>query len=67
MDGKLVEAELWNGAVVPTGEKYNDVSIQAECEHVFMYVNRGLKMLGFSGGFESMVAVIQAATIVGHC
>lgn len=45
MDGKLVEAELWNGVVVPTGEKSSSLSIQAECEHVF-----GL-CRGFSQGF----------------
>lgn len=44
MDGTLVEPEPWNGVVVPTGEKHNKVSIQAECEFMFMYVHSRLIM-----------------------
>ena len=32
MDGMLVDPELWNGVVVPTGEKDHNISLHAKCD-----------------------------------
>lgn len=37
IDGTLVEPEPWNGVVVPTAETDSKVSLQAQCEYVYMY------------------------------